>query len=115
MRVRAGAAAVTVLCAAAAVAATTVSARASTAATRPARGGPGLVAGNLLVSESRYTSVPDLVPGQTQLPPGCTSGNCVTATAGGDYPGVFNNALVDGSFGVTEPIFLAQITPSDLC
>ncbi len=112
MRVRAGAAAVTVLCAAAAVAATTVSAGASTAATRPARGGPGLVAGNLLVSESRYTSVPDLVPGQTQLPPGCTSGNCVTATAGGDYPEVFNNALVDGSFGVTEPIFLAQITPS---
>ena len=113
MRARAGAAAVTVLCAAAAVAATTVSAGASpAAATRPAWGGSGLVAGNLLVSESRYTSVPDLVPGQTQLPPGCTSGNCVTATAGGDYPEVFNNALVDGSFGVTEPIFLAQITPS---
>ena len=113
MRARAGAAAVTVLCAAAAVAATTVSAGASpAAATRPAWGGSGLVAGNLLVSESRYTSVPDLVPGQTQLPPGCTSGNCVTATASGDYPEVFNNALVDGSFGVTEPIFLAQITPS---
>ena len=113
MRARAGAAAVTVLCAAAAVAATTVSAGASpAAATRPAWGGSGLVADNLLVSESRYTSVPDLVPGQTQLPPGCTSGNCVTATAGGDYPEVFNNALVDGSFGVTEPIFLAQITPS---
>jgi len=113
MRARAGAAAVTVLCAAAAVAATTVSAGASpAAATRPAWGGSGLVADNLLVSESRYTSVPDLVPGQTQLPPGCTSGNCVTATASGDYPEVFNNALVDGSFGVTEPIFLAQITPS---
>jgi hypothetical protein len=47
----------------------------------------------------------------TVLPPGCTSG-CVTATADGSYPGVFNNALADGSFGVTSPIFLNEVTPA---
>jgi hypothetical protein len=54
------------------------------------------------------------VAGQTQLPPGCTGSNCVSATANGNYPQVFNNALVDGSFGVTSRIFLAEITPSGL-
>jgi hypothetical protein len=49
-------------------------------------------------------------PGATVLPPGCTSG-CVTATADGSYPGVWNNALADGSFGITSPIFLNEITP----
>ena len=47
----------------------------------------------------------------TILPPGCTSG-CVTATNDGSYPGVFNNDLVDASFGVTSPVFLDQLTPS---
>jgi len=32
------------------------------------------------------------------------------AVAGGAYPNVFNNAPLDGSFGVTSPIFLDQIT-----
>ena len=93
-RARAGAAAVvTVLCAAAALAATTTPARA---------GQDGLIPGSLLVSESFYSNDPGIVAGQTQLPPGCTAGNCVTATANGSYPQVFNNALVDGSFGVTR-------------
>src|SRR5450755_143401 len=48
----------------------------------------------------------------TQLPPGCTAGNCVTATADGAYPFVFDNDLVDSSFGVTSPIVLTEITPS---
>lgn len=52
-----------------------------------------------------------LVPGVTVLPPGCTSG-CVTATNDGTYPQVFNNALVDGSFGLTTPIILDQLAPS---
>jgi hypothetical protein len=73
----------------------------------------GLIPGNLLVSESYYSNDPGIVAGQTQLPPGCTSG-CVTATANGSYPQVFNNALADGSFGVTSRIFLAQMTPSGL-
>jgi hypothetical protein len=53
-----------------------------------------------------------LVAGQTQLPPGCTGSNCVTAVANGSYPQVFNNALVDGSFGVTSRILLSEMTPS---
>ncbi len=110
MRVRAGVAAVaTALCAAGAVAA--VPAGAGASAREP--GFSVLIPGALLVSGSDYTSDPNIVAGQTQLPPGCTTG-CVTATAGGSYPQVFNNALVDGSFGVTSKIFLDEITPSGL-
>jgi len=72
---------------------------------------PGFIPGNLLVSESFYTPDPGIVAGKTQLPPGCTTG-CVTATAGGAYPQVFNNDLVDANFGVTSRIFLSQLTPS---
>jgi hypothetical protein len=68
--------------------------------------------GNLLVSRSVYdASAVNLVPGVTVLPPGCTSG-CVTATNDGTFPQVWNNALVDGSFGITSPVYLDQITPS---
>jgi hypothetical protein len=65
--------------------------------------------GNLLVSASVYEDDPTLVAGSTQLPPGCTTA-CVTARAGGGYPEVFNNALVDETFGVTSKIFLDQLT-----
>jgi hypothetical protein len=51
-----------------------------------------------------------MVAGQTQLPPGCTA-DCAIAIAGGDYPQVFNNGSVDGSFGITSKIFLDEITP----
>jgi hypothetical protein len=87
---------------------------AATSASASARDGTGgyLRPGNLLVSGSYYDVNPDvLVPSQTVLPPGCTSG-CVTATNNAAYPQVFNNALVDGSFGVTTPIVLDQLTPS---
>jgi hypothetical protein len=68
--------------------------------------------GNLLVSGSVYQNDPGLLtPGVTVLPPGCTSG-CATAISDGTYPGVFNNDLVDGSFGVTSPVFLDQVTPA---
>jgi hypothetical protein len=108
MRVRIVVAGVaTALCAAGAVAA--VPAGAGASAREP--GFSLLIPGALLVSGSDYTSDPNLVAGQTQLPPGCVTG-CVTATAGGSYPQVFNNALVDGSFGVTSKIFLDEITPS---
>ena len=71
--------------------------------------------GDLLVSGSVYTGTASLLqPGVTQLPPGCTSG-CVTATSDGSYPGVFNNALADGSFGVTSPVFLAEIPRTGGC
>jgi hypothetical protein len=73
-------------------------------------GGEPLRPGNLLVSGSVYRDA-DIQPGVTQLPPNCTGGNCATATSDGAYPYVFNNDAVDGSFGVTSPLFLEQLTP----
>ncbi len=70
----------------------------------------GLRPGNLLISRSVYDVNPSIVPGVTQLPPNCVAPNCVTATASGAYPTVFNNVLADGSFGVTTKIFLDQLT-----
>ena len=108
-RARAGVAAfATALCAAAGLAAISGPAHASA----DKAGSGKLIPGNLLVSESVYTKAPNIVAGQTQLPPGCSGTNCVTAVADGNYPQVFNNALVDGSFGVTSRIFLDEMTPS---
>jgi hypothetical protein len=84
------------------------------------RGGDGnhgfgtfLWPGNLLISRSVYESNPGaIVPGVTQLPPGCVPANCVTATANAAYPFVFNNDAVDASFGITSKIFLDQLTPA---
>ena len=70
----------------------------------------GLIPGNLLLSTSEYTPA-DITPGATQLPPGCTGSNCVTAIADGTYPTVFNNDTVDASFGVTSRVFLDELTP----
>lgn len=70
------------------------------------------VPGNLVVSRSVYDNNPaNVQAGVTVLPPGCTSG-CASATADGSYPLVFNNDLVDSSFGITSKIFLDQVTPS---
>src|SRR6516162_5016660 len=70
--------------------------------------------GNLLVSRSVYDNNPNNVTVGESLPPGCesTSTPCVFATNDGSYPYVWNNNLVDGSFGVTAKIFLDQLTPS---
>jgi hypothetical protein len=70
--------------------------------------------GNLLVSRSVYdnNNPANVVAGTTQLPPNCLPANCVTATDGGQYPFVFNNNLVDGSFGITAKIVLDQLEPS---
>ena len=69
--------------------------------------------GNLVVSASVYTGQPGLLtPGVTELPPGCTGTACTPAIADGTYPQVFNNDTADGSFGITSPIYLDQITPS---
>jgi hypothetical protein len=72
--------------------------------------------GNLLVSRSVYDNNPNNVMVGEPLPPNCvvTSGSCsppVTAINNGIYPKVFNNATVDGSFGITSKIILDQITP----
>ena len=69
-----------------------------------------LIPGDLLVSTSHYVNDPNIVAGQTILPPGAGSAG-VTAIAGGDYPYVFNNDSVDGSFGVTSRLDLEEITP----
>ena len=74
--------------------------------------------GNLLISRSVYDNNPANVRVGMVLPPNCadTSVGCgtppVTATNDGSYPEVFNNALVDGSFGITSAIFLDQMTTS---
>ena len=72
-----------------------------------------LVAGNLLVATSTFQNDPGIVAGVTQLPPGCGGTSydpCGTAVTNGDYPYVFNNDTVDGSFGVTSPITLDELT-----
>ena len=87
---------------------------AATSAGASAHGPGGAIfqPGDLLVSGSVYDNNPSiLTPGVTVLPPGCTTG-CVVATNDGSYPGVWDNALADASFGVTSPIFLDQLTPS---
>ncbi len=75
--------------------------------------GGSLKPGNLLVSESTYAR-PDITPGVTQLPPGCATapiGKCASAIADGTFPIAFNNTSVDSFFGVTSPVFLAELTP----
>ncbi len=68
--------------------------------------GSTFTAGNLLVSRSVYTGNAATVPFPGTLP------NGVAAVANGTYPNVFLNESVDGSFGVTSPIFLDQLTTS---
>jgi hypothetical protein len=74
--------------------------------------------GNLVVSRSVYDNNPGNIAVGTVLPPNCasTTAGCgnppVTATNDGTYPTVWNNALVDPSFGITSKIFLDQITPT---
>src|ERR1700722_16233379 len=72
----------------AAAAAGATAAHASTAAHdngRPGGHRPAtrLIPGDLLVSTSYYRNDPNIVAGTTQLPPGCTGANCVTAIANG--------------------------------
>src|ERR1700736_5092058 len=65
----------------------------------------GFRPGNLLVSRAVYDNNPNNVQaGVTQLPPNCVAPACVTATDNGTYPNVFNNAIVDPSFGITAKI-----------
>jgi hypothetical protein len=71
----------------------------------------GFRPGNLLVSRSVYDDNPNNVVVGAQLPPNCTGSNCVSATANGTYPEVFNNVIADGSFGITSAIFLDEMTP----
>lgn len=80
----------------------------------------GFTPGNLVVSRSVYAGTASTVKVGQPLPPICPStANCgnAIATDNGAYPiangtnNVFNNTKVDGSFGVTAPVFLDQIKP----
>jgi hypothetical protein len=66
----------------------------------------GFSFGDLVVSRTVYEGTASTVTKGQTLPGGGT------AAADGTYPYVFNNNLVDGSFGVTSPIFLDTITPT---
>jgi uncharacterized protein (TIGR03437 family) len=80
---------------------------------------PGFTPGNIVVSRSVYqATAAHLAVGQP-LPPVCPSTaacGTVKATDSGAYPSttstnnVFNNDTIDGSFGITSPIFLDQMT-----
>jgi hypothetical protein len=73
--------------------------------------GGDLRPGNLLVSRVVYDNNPaNVVAGVTVLPPNCVGAACAKATDSGAYPNVWNNALVDPSFGVTSKIVLDQLT-----
>jgi len=66
--------------------------------------------GNLLLSRVVYDNNPNNVTVGQTLPPNCVTG-CVKAKFDGTYPTVFNNAPIDGSFGITSKIILDQLTP----
>lgn len=65
--------------------------------------------GNLVVSRSVYDNNANNIQVGMTLPPNCTN-SCVQAVVDGTYPYVWNNAPVDGSFGITSKVFLDQIT-----
>jgi phosphodiesterase/alkaline phosphatase D-like protein len=60
--------------------------------------------GNLLVSSSLYSASANAITIGQALPGGGT------AVANGAYPGVWANEAPDGSFGITSPLFLQQLT-----
>ena len=67
-------------------------------------------AGNLVVSRSVYSGDATTVTVGQNLPDSKNGTTPYKAVADGAYPNVFGNASADGSFGVTAPIFLDQIT-----
>jgi len=83
----------------------------------------GFTPNNLVVSRSVYAGTASSVTIGQALPPNCPStAACGTgkATDNGSFPAVgstnnvWNNDTVDGSFGITSPVFLDQISPSGM-
>src|SRR5580692_8474803 len=79
----------------------------------------GFTPGNLVLTRSVYAGDATTVTIGQPLPPNCpATAACGTATAidNGAFPAigstnnVWNNDTPDGSFGVTSPIFVDQIT-----
>jgi len=82
---------------------------------------PGFTSGNIVVSRSVYAGDATTVVVGQPLPPVCpATAACGTgkATDNGAYPSltstnnVWSNGVVDGSFGITSPILLDQLTPA---
>lgn len=90
---------------------------------------------SLVLSRSVYAGEPGTITVGQVTPPGCVPGTitlpllpavgggtttvkikansssgCNTAAADGTYPNVFTNDTIDGSFGISSPIFLDNIT-----
>lgn len=79
------------------------------------KGSDYLTPGNIVISRSVYDNNANNVQVGQTLPPNCqaTQAGCSgNATNDGTYPFVWNNDLVDGSFGITAKILLDQYTPS---
>ena len=97
------------------------------------KGGKQFKPNTLVLSRSVYDGTAATVTVGQTLPPGCKAEAvavavlpafqamnggptvnvavaCATATANGTYPNVFTNDASDGSFGVTSPIFLDNVT-----
>jgi hypothetical protein len=71
--------------------------------------------GNLVISRSVYDNNANAIQVGEPLPPNCTgqpAGCGGNATYDGTYPLVWNNDLVDASFGITSRIELDQYTPA---
>ena len=83
------------------------------------------VPNTLVLMRSVYAGEASTVIVGETLPPNCVNGNvsvpliaggtasiavsCGVATADGTFPGVFNNANSDGSFGITSPILIDNL------
>ena len=81
----------------------------------------GFTPGNLIVSRTVYTGNASTISVGQALPPVCpATADCGTGMASdnGSYPStsgtanVWNNNKVDGSFGITSPLLLDQVTPA---
>src|SRR5579883_3031868 len=81
----------------------------------------GFTPGNLVVSRTVYSGTAATLAAGQPLPPVCPSTaacGTVKSTDNGAYPtigstnNVWNNDKADGSFGITSPIFLDQVSTS---
>ncbi len=91
--------------------ATTALAAAGLLIARPTQATPLFTPGDLIVSYSVYAGDASTITVGQALP----NSNGAKAVANGSYPNVFNNAAVDGNFGVLSPILLQDVrTPNQI-
>ena len=75
------------------------------------RAAPLFTPGDLIVSYSVYAGTASTIAVGQALP----NSNGAVAVANGSYPNVFNNASVDGNFGILSPILLQDVrTPNQI-